>query len=227
MTTRRDLLKGFFSGVVLLGTVGSASAAIHVYHRHDYYVAPGKWNIWYVHQEEWHLLSNISERPFEFDSKEDAQKYIQRTGLKNYSPRFIQGGELVRDSMGEYYKQIPNPNRGSLEGTVIVRKAPINVHNFLYMRLSESEAESFIKIVAQQAPVTPRAANLMKQMLMAEDGAQQCRIWIHGLNTIKKELVVLQGTAFKGVVKEIYLTSSYHATKALLEAFNPPHLRWG
>ena len=43
MTTRRDFLKGLFSGVVL---VGAGVGGTIIYQGYDHYYAPGKYNIW-------------------------------------------------------------------------------------------------------------------------------------------------------------------------------------
>ncbi|MHA2066867.1 MAG: hypothetical protein ACXABY_21060 [Candidatus Thorarchaeota archaeon] len=237
MPTRRDLLKGFFSGAILIGTGVGVSQIVQVFHKHDHYVAPGKWNIWYVHDKKWHLLSDRYEAPFEFDSKEDAERYADTVGLEKYDRwsgidqlqskyrREVSGATpegFVRWVEENNFQKMYSP-----EGKISIRPAPEVIHNFDYMRHT---LETATQMVDDWQVKNPAARQTMIEMLMADDGAEQTKVWVGNLKTSrKKDLLTLQNNKdAKSFIRGIYLGPgrTYHNTLAKLQTFSPAEPTW-
>jgi hypothetical protein len=158
--SRRNFLKGLFSGVVLVGAGAGVGHLIRTFHKHEHYTAPGKFNVWYVHDKHWHLLSDRYEAPFEFDSKKDAEAYVIASGLKTYD---------------SYKKHVVGY---VTEGKVRVRPAPTEVHNFDMLRLDEASA---LVTVSDWGITDPALHDMAIKMLMAKDGGEQsllCEIFV-------------------------------------------------
>ncbi len=203
MPNRRDILKGLFSGIILLGaSVASGKQLVRVFQKYDNYTAPGKFNIWYIWDEKWHLLSDNQEAPFEFDSKGDAESYIDRLTLERYG----------------------NKNRVA-EGMVKVRPAPKFIHNFDYMRRTQADAHQLMSEMLDDVEVTTRVAGLVTEMLTKEDGAEQSGLWLSSLKQpdFKKEILILQSCKkFKTMIRGVFFPSTYHTSLAKLEVFSNP-----
>jgi hypothetical protein len=220
MTTRRSFLKGLFSGVVL-ATVGVGTNAVaKVYHSHDHYVAPGKFNIWYIHDEEWHLLSDSYEAPFEFDSENDAEKYIDTVGLERFVNAYGPEGRRVKSYSESDY------GMRSREGLVKVRSGPREVHNFTHLNMTMTDAQTFLdKAEAEIGTKLSRGVRgSLLLYLTASNGGIQAGVWSNSLAVVsfKREIVWLQNSSMAHAVRALFCTNSYHSHKAKLHTFYRP-----
>jgi hypothetical protein len=213
MATRRNFLKGIFSGVVLLGS-GLSLSKVRVYHKHEHYMAPGKWNIWYVHNEEWHLLSDAFDSPFEFDSRDDAERYVVKAGLTRYP-------------------QFNDPKVTSIDGTVVWTRAPNQISNFDDIRLSEEEAELRVSLMEEDGGYFPQEVRThIKRMLVADHGGEQATIWceILGDRRYKKSVVAVWKSGhdpYRKMLRRLYYNNGYHSVLGKLYTFSPPQWhRW-
>lgn len=199
---RRTFLASLFSGVVVTATV-TVERLVTVYHEHDHYVAqPGIYNIWYVHDELWYLLSDSAKAPFEFRSEKDAQNYARKCGYVFYS---------------EQARTI------APEGVVSVRPAPTVIHDMKYLRQTEAEIDRFLI----GSDVESELGVLLTQRFLAcTNGAEQNRIWISALETkpLRSKILKLQGSKdFSRLIRSVYCTQSYHSCLAKLDVFRPPY----
>lgn len=215
MFDRRDLMKGFFSGVVLsgLGSTGLVKTfAPVIYHKHDHYTGPrGHYNIWFVADKKWHLLSDFQKTPFEFRSKEDAQKYIMKAGLKVY------------DSYVAYDSGIDR------NGLVAIRKCPFGIADFKYCRLSDYDAMYLAESIIQSSNANPAIRPYLEDILKAEDGGQQADLWNGVLENKEfgKEFKKLEkNKLLDEIIRSVYYGNEsgthYHCELAKLNTFYPP-----
>lgn len=214
---RRDLLKGIFSGImVVVNGLRCNSDSIHygkpdvqVFYEHDHYTAPGKWNIWYACDNRWHLYSDNNRAPYEFTSEDAAQRHVDLVGMKRYIDSYNSTWDRIK--AGE-----------SSDGYVTVRKGPTDINSFEFMRHTESEAESFIFSVETTQPITQRVQEMMRNLVMASCGGEQCDIWLAGLTQpgMKKEILVLQESDyFRRAILELYVGENFHTIQARIHAF--------
>lgn len=197
---RRDFLASLFSGVIV-STVAVNASAVEIYHEHDHYTAKrGMYNIWYVHDEFWYLLSDNQRAPFEFDSESAARDYVVKAGLIEY--------------------RVKAPSK---EGMVCVRHAPYDIHDMNYLRQTKNQIDEFII----QGNITSEIGMLIAgQMLAAHNGAKQSGIWTNHLEVKaeKPSILKLQNNEyFCKMIRGVYCSNSYHSCLAKLEVFKPPH----
>lgn len=204
---RRSFITALFSGVVVASApiaIPEAFALVEVYHEHEHYTAPkGVFNVWYVHDEFWYLLSDKQRAPFEFDSRAKAEEYVAKTGMTCYGDRY----------------DLPNPC--SKEGKVTVCPAPHSI-DMSTLRWTQTEVNAFLN---ENAITDPIQCQVISSLLMSKNGAEQSRVWVENLD-IKKNRNATVGLQyckpFAAMIRSIYCGQSYHSRLAHLEVFKSP-----
>lgn len=211
---RREFIAGFFSGVMLLGV--GASSIVKVFHVHDHYVAlPGKFNVWYIQDEFWHLFCDSHQAPFEFNSYDEAEEFVEKSKFTSYH-------------------NCNRKSRKSFDGLVIVREAPTVIHDFSHLRLSEDEANDILIQIKQETAIDDYGETVVKNFLISNNGLEQARIWVDAIGDINHQQSILLLSRNRLVRDEIIRPfypfyyrdngSSYHMNLACLETFQPSRL---
>lgn len=192
MTTPKS---GLFSGVVLTKS-DSGDISYRQYHKYEHYTAENKYNIWCVFENEWNLLSDESEAPLEFLSKEDAEEYIKVTNLVKYTHK----------------DRVNTP-----DGVVVIRSAPKYIHNLDYLGLSEADAADTLNSIIPSDFTDDEIRAKILKMLQAKNCGEQSEIWLGILNDndFKRRAAPLQYTIFdKKMLYPMYTSDSYHSILA-------------
>lgn len=208
---RRSFIKAIFSGVMIASipiSLEEASSKVEVFHEHEHYTADkGIYNVWYVHDEFWYLLSDQQRAPFEFDSREKAHDYVTKVQLTWY------------DNSSNFKHEIKFPNK---EGMVQVRSAPQDIHDMSLLRQEPKTVNTFM---INNGIVDPIQRELMLKLFTAKNGAEQSQIWCDYLDVkeFKRSIYALQFcNPFASMIRKIYCGSTYHSTLAKLQVFSPP-----
>jgi len=200
----------------LIGAGAAGKAVAEVYYENDHYVGTG-YNIWYICNGEWHLLSDTFKAPLEFKTEEAAKDYQRIAGLIDYD--YYLG--LLRGTARGSYNDVPSvpPNT---EGLTHILSAPSEIHDFSYLRLTDMEALDALERAINAGSLPPEICPDLLSIYKAKHGGEQADIWCK-ICKIKKEFAIRieQSSEIESLMMNIYASDSYHTTLARLHTFRP------